>query len=902
MNKTRWARLSPLLDDLLDLDPAARAPRLAELRAGDAATADALEALLGHLSGNQRAGFLELPAALPDAGMAGQTVGAYTIERELGHGGMGSVWLAHRTDGRYEGSVALKFLNLGLAAHGGAERFAREGSILARLAHPNIARLVDAGVARGGSQPYLVLEYIAGEPIDHHCERQHLNVAARLHLFLDVLAAVAHAHNRLILHRDIKPSNILVTAAGDVKLLDFGIAKLIDDAAVPAQATELTRAAGSAFTPMYAAPEQVQGGDVTTATDVYALGVLLYVLLAGVHPTLGATQTPVDQLRAVLDTVPKRLSEVVARDGTADAPKRARELRGDLDNIVAKALKKAPAERYANAALLADDLRRYLNDEPVTARPDALSYRTAKFIKRHRFGVAASATVVATLAAGVGAALWQAHEAQLQRVQAEGLIEFMLGDLRKKLQPVGRLDVLDAVGEKSLAYYAAQDAGRLDADSLGRRARALHLIGEIHDKRDRLDDAQAAFQQAADTTAQLLAGAPNDGQRIFNHAQSVYWVGYMARRRARLPEAEVSFRSYLELAQRLTLLDPNKLDWRLETVYARHGLAVLYLEVGRPAEALASFVDARDALSGMVASRPELHFDLANAEGWISSAHEATGNFGAALQAQSLKVEALQKVPDAATNREVTRQLANAGREVARLHLDLGDSAGAWAAIRGPIEQSSGLVALDPTNLGWLDQACRVRLTLAEIHLARGERAAAQAELERAALDVARLIPAGTPPARSQRLLQGRMLALQAQWALDSASNSGQERLAAYVAGETKLESAGKPLDIEQRRGLSIAQLLLGDLQALGGSADAAAAHWDAVARRLRPLATSGNPRLLTLLARAQARLGDLSAARSLAEQIQASSYRHPDYTALVDELGHGTGPWRHNSNPKRQP
>jgi len=248
--------------------------------------------LLGRLADNDRDAFLERPALLREASMAGQTVGSYTVERELGQGGMGSVWLARRTDGRFEGFVAIKFLNAGLTARGGPERFAREGSILARLAHPNIARLLDAGVAGGGSQPYLVLEYIDGLPIDRYCEARALDLAARVRLFLDVLAAVAHAHNRLILHRDLKPSNILVTAAGEVKLLDFGIAKLLDDATVPAAATELTQMAGRAFTLQYAAPEQLQGGDVATATDVYALGVLLYVLLGGVHPTTGSTTAP----------------------------------------------------------------------------------------------------------------------------------------------------------------------------------------------------------------------------------------------------------------------------------------------------------------------------------------------------------------------------------------------------------------------------------------------------------------------------------------------------------------------------------------------------------------------------------------------------------------------------------
>ncbi|MBX3606685.1 MAG: protein kinase [Piscinibacter sp.] len=410
VDPAHWRRLSAALDELLELEGEARAARLAQWRADDAALADELAKLLELQDRIDREQFLEGSAMpLEEPTLAGQTLGAYTIERPLGAGGMGSVWLARRSDGRYEGLVAFKLLNLALLGRGGAERFAREGSALARLAHPNIARLLDAGVTDTG-QPYLVLEHVDGEPIDRWCEARALDVPARVRLMLDVLAAVAHAHSKLVLHRDLKPGNILVTPEGRVKLLDFGIAKLIDDEAQAAPATEITQLAGRAFTPDFAAPEQIEGGDVTTATDVYALGVLLYMLLAGVHPTAKSTDTPAQRLRSVVDTEPARLSTAASRATAL--------LRGDLDNICAKALKKVPAERYATADALADDLRRYLAHEPVSARPDSLAYRSAKFVRRHRVGVAAAALVVLALAAGVVGTTWQAVEAQRQRAQA----------------------------------------------------------------------------------------------------------------------------------------------------------------------------------------------------------------------------------------------------------------------------------------------------------------------------------------------------------------------------------------------------------------------------------------------------------------------------------------------------
>jgi serine/threonine-protein kinase len=428
-----WQRLSPLLDEALDLPAERRTQWLAELRRRDPELADEVEALLDEARavGDER--FLEhTPEAPERATLAGQTIGAYTLEAPLGHGGMGSVWLARRSDGRYEGKVAIKFLNAALVGRTGEERFRREGSILARLAHPNIARLIDAGVSATG-QPYLVLELVDGERIDQYCDDQRFDVAARLKLFLDVLAAVAHAHAHLVVHRDLKPSNVLVTNDGTVKLLDFGIAKLLQDELHPSEATELTREAGRAMTPEYAAPEQLLGLPITTATDVYALGVLLYVLLGGQHPAGGGTHSSVELIKAIVETSPARLSEAVTSAKTLDAqalqdnaakraatPERlAGVLRGDLDNIVGKALKKNPAERYASVTAFADDIRSYLDHEPVSARADSLAYRTAKFVRRNRIPVALASLAALALLAGLAGTITQAQRATAQAQVAE---------------------------------------------------------------------------------------------------------------------------------------------------------------------------------------------------------------------------------------------------------------------------------------------------------------------------------------------------------------------------------------------------------------------------------------------------------------------------------------------------
>ncbi|HJV60979.1 MAG TPA: serine/threonine-protein kinase [Albitalea sp.] len=434
-DRAQWQRLSPLLDELLELDEPARAARLARLRGDDAPLADELRAMLDDARAAQHAQFLSgqavPPPTLADADeptLAGQRIGAYLLEAPLGHGGTGSVWRARRADGRFEGEVAVKLLHASLVGRIGARRFEREGEILARLTHPHIARLLDAGVTAGG-QPYLVIELVQGERIDRYCDEHHLNVEQRLALFAEVLAAVAHAHSRGAIHRDIKPSNIMVSRDGSVKLLDFGIAKLLD---TPPDG-DITGEGARALTPEYAAPEQVRGGEVSTATDVYALGVLLYQLLAGRHPTAPERGDYAQVLRATLDTDPLRLPlaltspspdpgvpQRIASQRDTPLPRLRRQLEGDLENIVARALRKQPSQRYPTVDAFADDLRRYLAHEPVSARADSVGYRARKFVARHRGLVAGSALVALAIVAGLSGTISQARRAQAQsRVAAE---------------------------------------------------------------------------------------------------------------------------------------------------------------------------------------------------------------------------------------------------------------------------------------------------------------------------------------------------------------------------------------------------------------------------------------------------------------------------------------------------
>ncbi|MEO7732576.1 MAG: serine/threonine-protein kinase [Kofleriaceae bacterium] len=510
LSPERWQVLAPYLDRAFDLDEPARAAWLAALHDDEPAIAAELAALLAQHRALDAEGFLAgAPVLRPTpSSFAGQVLGAYTLRSPLGQGGMGTVWLAERTDGRFEGRVAVKLLNASLTGPDGAARFKREGSILARLRHPHIAHLIDAGVSPAG-QPYLVLEHVDGQRIDRHCDARALDVAARVRLFLDVLDALAHAHANLVVHRDLKPSNVMVDASGRVKLLDFGIAKLL--AVEPGDADAVTREGYQALTPLYAAPEQLRGGDITTATDVYALGVLLYLILTGRHPAGPDTSSPAELVRAIVETEPARLSDAFALAPTVEAsadevaarrattPRKLRTaLRGDLDNIVAKALKKAAAERYPSAAAMADDLRRYLEHRPVSARADSWRYRSWKLVVRHRVALGAAVLVVAALVTGTGLAVWQARTAarqrdralvQLSRAEATNdLASFLLSEATPSAgRPVSNAELL-ARGEALVEHRFA--------DEPALQAHMLLMLSERYHENDQFDRWQATVDRA----------------------------------------------------------------------------------------------------------------------------------------------------------------------------------------------------------------------------------------------------------------------------------------------------------------------------------------------------------------------------------------------------------------------
>ncbi len=560
-DKPTWDRLRPAVDTALELDEPSRDAFLDSLRTTDPALAAMVSAFLAEDRALEQRGYLakgahESIADAPRTTLRGTTMGHYVLIDPLGHGGMGQVWRGARSDGRYDGAVAIKLLNLSLVGGTADQRFRREGSILARLSHPSIARLLDAGVSDAG-QPYLVLEYVDGTRLDAYCDSRQLSVPERIRLVLQVLDAVSHAHASLIVHRDLKPANILVTAAGEVKLLDFGIAKLLeteDEAA-------LTLTGGRALTPEYAAPEQILGHPITTRTDVYAGGLLLFQLLAGVHPVSQGASSTAELLRVSATGDAMRLSDAVRTtvSRTSEAARQAAANRGStveqlsrtyrrtLDNILAKALKRVPDERYASVAALADDLRRYLAHEVVSVRADSVGYRITQFVRRNTVAVMIALAVAAALGGAALVSWKQMRIAQEARVASDETARYAkaVGDVQLQL-----LTLVESGPEKLTADQRLARVQEIVAKQYRNEPR-MHaaILTMLADRYGQLDDLNR--QSELQLTAAELARSVHDDVGEAQKRCIAAWVMY---RSDRADSAEV------QLTRALSLLRGVKAD------------------------------------------------------------------------------------------------------------------------------------------------------------------------------------------------------------------------------------------------------------------------------------------------------------------------------------------------------
>ena len=524
--------------------------------------------------------------------VVGRQIGAYRVIEVLGRGGMGDVYLAVRADDEYQKRVAIKVVQHDLGNAEILRRFRNERQILAGLDHPNIARLLDGGTTTDG-MPYVVMEYVEGEPIDRYCANHRLSIEERLRLFRDVCAAVHYAHQNLIVHRDIKPGNILVNTEGTPKLLDFGIAKLLNPE-LNRQAQAVTRMAMRLMTPEYASPEQIRGEPITTASDIYSLGVVLYELLTGHRPYRFKTYASPEIEQIVSFEQPEKPSTIVSRpktegDGVAkrDAEKLRRRLAGELDAIVMMALRKEPQRRYASAEQLSDDIRRHLKGRPVRARPDTIGYRAGKFINRHKLGVAAAALIVLTLIGGIVATAWQARIARAERARAERrfndlrrLANSFIFDVHDNIADLpGSTRAREALVKSALEYLNSlnQEAG--DDPSLQRElALAYQRVGDVQGNptNANLGDTAGAltsYRKALAIAESLVTAHPEDAEAQRTLALIYQRLGDLQGWTGDLNGAVESARKSLAFFKTLAESDASNLK-------ARQSLAIAHIKLG----------------------------------------------------------------------------------------------------------------------------------------------------------------------------------------------------------------------------------------------------------------------------------------------------------------------------------
>jgi serine/threonine protein kinase/Tfp pilus assembly protein PilF len=803
---------------------------LAAICVRDAALGADLKTLLAEHEDLREAGFLErsIPVFQPAAEMPsleGQSIGAYRLISLIGQGGMGSVWLAERCDGRFEGRAAVKLLNIALLGRAGEERFRREGNFLAKVRHSHIARLIDAGVSTAG-RPYLVLEHVNGQPIDRYCDEQRLGIEARIGLVLDVLGAVAHAHANLIVHRDIKPANVLVSLDGEVKLLDFGIAKLLDDSGKMgdsrgAEPSALTLEAGAALTPQYAAPEQLAQGQVTTATDVYALGVLLYVLLSGQHPAGAASRSSVTLIRAVVEVEPRPMSYAVvgdteppgeiarhaARCGTT-VSRLSRALRGDLDTIVAKALKKHASERYVSVTALADDLRRFLRHEPISARPDTLQYRATRFVRRHARGVAAVAVVVLTL---IGLTSFyttrlatERDRAHREAAKATRVSEALSGLLRG-VDPIANRATPDGFTVTGLLDSATDRVENELADQPDAQAEIFTIIGRMYRRVGMYDKAQHLLERA------LISGRAAFGPEHPSVAQTLNDLGALAAEKGDYKTAVVSLESALRTRRQIYgPVHTNVANTLAELgrVYQDHGLNARAEPLHREALAIRRKTlgdehgETAVSLSDL-ASVLRLNGDLDGAEALLRTSlevHRKTRGDAHAMTATTLHDVALiaRAKGDWASAESLFRTAMDVHRKalgerhplvavtlnsLSRILCDQGRYGEAAAALEAALDIARPALGHDHQLIAIYT------LNLAAVHLARGEPEAAE-PLIREGLRVRLLSPQMVPNRR--RIFPEDDWSIAATRSLLGAALTG---LARYSEAENLLHEAKRDLD-----------------------------------------------------------------------------------------------------------
>ena len=830
-------------------------------------------------------------------------IGHYRILRLLGQGGMGVVYLAEQTE-PVRREVALKVLKTG----GGSElvlaRFETERQALAVMEHPGITKVYDAGITENG-WPYFVMERVGGVPLTEYADTHRLTIAERIALFVQVCRAVQHAHHKGIIHRDLKPSNVLVAETDGVpqcKVIDFGIAKAMETA----DTERLTATGLTHGTPAYMSPEQGFGDgiDVDTRSDVYSLGVLLYELLAGVLPfdpdvfrglalvaQHASVEPPSPGTRFAALSAPDQQRLAALRRTEPAALRRV--LDGDLRWIVLQALEKERERRYETPNSFAEDLEHHLADEPVVARPPTGTYRARKFVRRHRGGVAFAASIAVLLVGFSAAVTVQAQRlararatAVARQAQAEDLVSFMLGDLHGRLATVGRLDLLDDVGKKALAYFAAVRESELTDGELYRRSEALRQLGQVRVEQGDLDAAMHVFAQSLALAEPLARRDPLNGQWQLGLGASHFWVGFIEWRHNEYERALSHFVPYLRITQALVARAPDSLTYRQELAEANSNIGSVKESQGDLRGALEAFratLALKDDLVRRAPANVDFLLDLGHTYNTVAVAQRKLGDLADAersFRAELATRETL--VARDSGNQSYQRYAASSHVFVGQVLLARGDVRGAIAEMGAGRAMQARVAARDTANaeMQWL--LAIAEQGLGSTLLEAGETAAALATLQGAMARFA-AVSAGAPTNRPWKadLARSRMLTGQALHAAGRAAEAlAMERLALATLDTTLVHRPGDQL---LRETVTEAYLTLGDVLAREHDAPGAARAW---ARALTTIDSTARATATTdqvaLRGEALLRLRHTNEARPVIAELERRGYRRPRWIALV--------------------
>jgi serine/threonine protein kinase len=831
---------------------------------------------------------------------SGSRIGRYKLLQKVGEGGCGVVWMAEQEEPVVR-RVALKIIKLGMDTREVIARFDAERQALAMMDHPNIARILDAGATDLG-RPFFVMELVRGIRITHFCDQNNLDTSQRLELFTKVCHAVQHAHQKGIIHRDLKPSNVLVALHDGVavpKVIDFGIAKATEGRLT--DRTLFTAFEQLIGTPAYMSPEQAElsGMDIDTRSDIYSLGVLLYELLTGRPPfdPKSLVKAGLDEIRRIIREVePQRPSTNLSTLGDADRATVARLrgtdpdrlsllLRGDLDWIVMRCLEKNRARRYDTPTALAEDIARHLSHEPVVARPPTRSYRLGKFVRRNRAAFTAAAFASMALLVGTAVSAWlavratQAERAEArERARAEDLLTFMLGDLRSQLAKVGRLDVLESVGDKAMAYFRSLDARDSSDTALARHAKALTQVGEIRMDEARYADAADAFSEAYARAASLSARHPGDGDLLFERGQAEYWNGFVHWRRGELPAAADWLTRYHDTCVALVALDASRPEWRSELAWGEHNLSVLRKDRRDLDASRSGFVAELKILGGLLAQNPkdlETSSRIADAHSWIGGLDEQQGDFAGALKEYSIQTSLIRGIvaADPATPKWKSDLVKFSLLNVVDVEVISGRLAEACANLREAHGLSDELVALDPSNRHWLATSLNVRLKEAFLCRSLGNDREAARQLEQVRPQLEAL--AATEP--TDRVFA---LWLAMAWRLEGRLRFVGGRADGFQAAVRAVDLGGKLIGEGRATDNDVGEFAMacdeaGEIAAKSGAAQEAENAWQRGAEALSGRLTGARDwRLLDPYVRLSTRLGHAEEARVAKELLRGLGYR----------------------------